>query len=250
MTTNIFDGHARVMATDSRWSIEYGCWLIYLDDTGYEKIERRNGFALMFAGAGGVIQAHKNWIRSAPSNFSNMPGTKGMSVCMVEEKSGEVVFQKHQDIEADNVFCAGTGARPAYNCWSTNKCSKKAVESAKAKDNYSGGDVKYIDFAASKTNLVDYNASALLDIATVSANIWKRGIAMKIHSTPTVSPELPFVKAQSLEEEEKEVRSQIGQLVANGTLTATAPCDGMHSDWSNEDNAKYKQAMARMFGWK
>lgn len=73
---------------------------------------------------------------------------------------------------------------------------------------------------------------------------------MKIHSTPTVSPELPFVKAQSLEEEEKEVRSQIGQLVANGTLTATAPCDGMHSDWSNEDNAKYKQAMAKMFGWK
>jgi hypothetical protein len=50
MTTNIYDGNAKIMACDSRWSIPYGNWVFYLDDSGYEKIHRHTSYSLMFAG--------------------------------------------------------------------------------------------------------------------------------------------------------------------------------------------------------
>lgn len=250
MTTNIFDGNALVMATDSRWSIKQGSWLFYLDDTGYDKIERLNGVAVMFAGEGPKIQEYKNWIHSKPNDLSNMPEVKGMSVCMVDESTGCVDFQKHQDIEENNVFCAGTGAQSAYICWLEKKCSQTAVESAKLKDYYSGGDVKYIDFKTLKTNLAKYFPEQQLTIETISANIMKRGPAMKIHANPTGIPDLPLMKASSdASFDEQDARQRGTELVASGQLSATAPCNGMHSDWSENDKEGFKQALGKMFGW-
>lgn len=252
MTTNIFDGNSGVMATDSRWSIEYGCWLYYLDDTGYSKIERLNGMAIMFAGYGGKIQEYKDWIRSNPTDFSRQPDVKGMSVCMVEESTGNVEVKEEQDIDTNNVLCAGSGARPAYGCWTSNKCSKKAVESAKLVDPCSGGDVKFIDFKNSETNLAEYAAETQLTIAQISANIMKRGISMKIRTTPTGTPDLPFVKAagEDAANEEQLARAAVSELVATGKLSANAPCDGMHNDWSEESKANFRRALGKMFGFK
>lgn len=249
MTTNIFDKNSAVMATDSRWSIEWGSWLMYLDDTGYEKIERSNGVALMFAGYGGKIQQYKDWIRSKPTNFDNMPDVKGMSVCMVNEATNMVMFRKHQDIEANEVFCAGSGARSAYTCWLMNKCSKTAVESAKQKDHYSGGDVKYINFSTKESNLVSYLPQVQLTIQMISENIIQRGIAMKIHATPTGTPNLALQKVANGANDEADARAEMAALVAEGKLSATAPCDGMHNDWSEEDKEDFKAALAQMFGW-
>jgi hypothetical protein len=250
MTTNIYDGNSSVMATDSRWSIEYGSWLLYLDDTGYEKIERLNGMALMFAGHGPKIEEYKIWIHSSPKDFSSMPDVKGMSVCMVHESSNIVEFQKHQDIEANNVFCAGSGARPAYSCWLTNKCSQRAVESAKLKDHYSGGEVKYVNFVTSETNITKFYPQAQLTIGVISANIIQRGISMKIHATPKGTPDLPFPKAgMDSANDDEAPREKMAALVASGELSATAPCDGMHSDWSEDDKGNFKRALGKMFGW-
>jgi hypothetical protein len=249
MTTNIFDGNTSVMATDSRWSIEYGQWLLYLDDTGYEKIERLNGRALMFAGRGLRIQEYKTWIRSQPADFSSMPEVKGMCVCMVDEATGTIIFQKHQEIEANGVLCAGSGARAAYSCWLLNKCARQAVESAKAKDPCSGGEVKYINFAKSETNIADVYPHSQLTINTISANIVQRGIAMKIQSTPYGTPNLPFSKAPSVLDAQEPPREEMAKLVANGTLEATAPCNGMHNDWTEQDKENFKNALAKMFGW-
>lgn len=238
------------MASDSRWSIEYGSWLFYLDDTGYQKIERCNGFALMFAGHGKKIQEYKNWIRSMPEDDSNMPDVKGMSICMAEEATGIVEFAKHQDIESDNVLCAGSGARWAFNCWSENKCSKTAVETAKSKDYCSGGEVKYIDFKTLDTNLKNYHAEAELTIELISRNIIQRGIAMKIQTNTPGVPNLPFPKAEGAANDESVVRAQAAELVAAGKLGATAPCDGMHNDWNESDKANFKRALGKMFKWK
>jgi hypothetical protein len=250
MTTNIFDKNSAVMATDSRWSIEYGQWILYLDDTGYEKIERCNGVALMFAGLGPKIQEYKDWIRSKPTDFSLMPDVKGMAVCMVHEASNNVTFRKHQDIEANNVYCAGSGARPAYSCWLDNKCSKTAVESAKLKDHYSGGEVKYVNFGTSETNLHAVFPQVQMTIQTITDNIIQRGIAMQIHATPTGTPDLKLAKASSgVVNDEQAARAEMASLVAQGKLSATAPCDGMHSDWSEEDKTAFRAALAQMFGW-
>lgn len=252
MTTNIFDGNTSVMASDSRWSIEYGPWIFYLDDTGYEKIERYNGVALMFAGNGRKIQEFKDWIRSNPTDASAMPNEKGMSVCMVNEGSGTLMFQKHQDIDSENVLCAGSGARWAFNCWLANKCSKRAVETAKTKDYCSGGEVKYVDFANAVSNVSTVFAEQNLHIDTVTRNILERGIAMKIQATPKGVPNLPFKKAAgaTAANEELLAREEAAKLAASGQLAATAPCDGMHNEWSEDDKADFRKALGTMFGWK
>lgn len=236
------------MAADSRWSIERGDWLYYLDDTGYNKIERRHGKALMFAGYGGKIQEWKNWIRSNPTSSLNMPGFRGMSVCMVDESSRTVDFDEQQDIVANNVYCAGSGARSAYNCWLTNKCSKRAVETAKLKDYYSGGDVKFIDFTTSETNLTD-DSMTPLTIEMVSEAILQRGIFMNINTNSGI-PNLPNQHASSsAANDEAAVREEIRGLVASGDLSANAPCDGMHNDWTAANKDKFTQALGKMFGW-
>jgi hypothetical protein len=255
MTTNIFDGNAKVMASDSRWSIEYGPWLFYLDDTGYEKILRHNGFSLMFAGNGRKIQEYKDWIRSNPPDDSSMPNEKGMSVCMIEDATGEVVFQRQQDINSENVLCAGSGARWAFGCWIQNKCSKQAVKTAKSKDVCSGGDVKYVDFAqgAVATNVVTYTVQKELHIDTVTKNILERGNAMKIQALPPGTPDLPFNKADGIldvAQNEQAARAAAKALAASGQLTATAPCAGMHNDWDQDDRAEFKKALGKMFNWK
>lgn len=250
MTTNIFDGNSLVMATDSRWSIEYGSWLFYLDDTGYSKILRLNGMALMFAGYGKKIQEYKDWIRSNPSDFSAQPDVKGMSVCMIEEATGSVEVKEEQDIDTNNVLCAGSGARPAYGCWTTNKCSMRAVESAKLVDPCSGGDVRYVNCSTSATNVLDYFAEEQLTIETISSNIINRGIAMKIRTTPMGTPDLPFPKAAGdAANEEQIARTEVASLVASGKLSANAPCDGMHNDWSEDSKKNFQRALGKMFGW-
>jgi hypothetical protein len=40
------------MACDSRWSIQNHNFILYIDDTGFEKIIPHNGIAFMFAGNG------------------------------------------------------------------------------------------------------------------------------------------------------------------------------------------------------
>ncbi|MDB5754338.1 MAG: hypothetical protein JWR56_766 [Massilia sp.] len=252
MTTNIYDGNKKVMATDSRWSIPYGPWLFYLDDTGYEKIERFGGYSLMFAGNGDKIQEYKDWIRSAPADDSGMPIEKGMSVCMIEDATGVVAFQKHQDIESQNVLCAGSGSLWAFGCWMDHRCSKQAVETAKSKDNQSGGDTKFIDFSTAATNLVPVVGQADIRIDTVTRNILTRGIAMKIQTVPTGVPNLNFPKAPAANAsfDEATAREEAKKLAAAGQLNATAPCAGMHNDWSPEDKSQFKHALGKMFGWK
>lgn len=239
------------MACDSRWSISYGPWFFYLDDSGYEKIERYNNVALMFAGDGRKIQEFKDWIASDPVDSSSMPAEKGMSVCMVDEATGKVMFEKHQDINSDNVLCAGSGALWAFGCWKDNKCSKQAVKTAIQKDFCSGGAVKYIDFAKPDTNLLPIPGAAKLHIDAVTNNILTRGNVMKIQATPTGVPNLPLPKAEgaSAANDEQIARAEAARLAANGQLSATAPCAGMHNEWSDQDRSAFKEALGKMFGW-
>lgn len=239
------------MATDSRWSIQHGNWLFYLDDTGYDKIERMNGMALMFAGYGAKIQEYKYWLRSNPADDSNMPDVKGMSVCMVEESTGIVEVKEEQEIDESNVLCAGSGAWPAYRCWQANKSPLRAVDSAKMVDICSGGEVKFIDFPNSKTNVVSVHGAADLTIQVISENIFKRGIPMKLHTTQQNALNMPFSKvAGGAANDEHAAREEIGALIASGELSANAPCAGMNNDWSDASKANFKRALGKMFGWK
>jgi hypothetical protein len=251
MTTNIFDSNGQMMATDSRWSIQLAGWLMYVDDVGYDKIVEQNGKVLMFAGFGRAIQQWKDWIASNPTGPSGMPIHKGMSVCMVDAATKSVDFEAEQDIVNNGVYCAGSGARHAYGCWVYNKCAKKAVETAKSLDFFSGGEIKYFDFKNSINNLTPKALLTNITIDTVDAAILKGGQIMKININIPAPGNPPFTMAASANSDDSTIAAeQIRAKIASGELSATAPCDGMHNDWSKENKDRFSEALGKMFGWK
>jgi hypothetical protein len=129
-----------------------------------------------------------------------------------------------------------------------NKCSKKAVETAKQKDYFSGGPVKFVDFTGNLDNLDRVVVANDLHITTLTQNILTRGHAMKIQSTPQNAPS--HVMAEGGRKRRSRSTPTALQLAAAGQLTATAPCNGMHNDWSENDKSAFRGALGKMFGWK
>lgn len=251
MTTNIYDSNQFIMATDSRWSIQLGCWLMYADEVGYDKIIHQRGKVLMFAGFGSAIQAWKDWILSTPIGPVDMPPHKGMAVCMVDATTKIVDFDAHQDIVDSGVYCAGSGARHAYGCWKSNNSAIKAVETAKSMDIFSGGEIKYFDCNNQSNNLTQLAPLTNITINTVDEAILRGGKIMKINLPSPGNP--PFslrTESSANDDGEASAIALITRKVASGELSATAPCDGMHNDWTDVNKEKFTLALGNMFGWK
>lgn len=241
MTTNVFDGNAAVMATDSRWSIRHGKYVIYLDDTGFEKIELRNQHAFMFAGNGLRIQEWKSWIRSDPKDDSTQPAEEGICVCVVSMDTKQVKFSVKQDVEREGGFFAGSGSTYAVPCWLVNKDAKRAVDTAKQSDIFSGGEIKFFNFATGAHNLGYPSGDITIQMVVEAIN--KRGLAMTTNVNSTQP--FPFAVAANDNPELAEIR----QKIANGELSANAPCDGMYNEWTKEEKSSLKRALGDVFGW-
>lgn len=244
MTTNIFDGTARVMASDSRWSICHGNYLIYLDDSGCDKILTRHNRAIMFAGNGGRIQEWKDWIMSDPTDDSNQPKEEGICVCMVDTTNGKVVLSVKQKVVNIHGYFAGSGSNYAAPCWVQNQDARRSVETAKVADICSGGEVKYIDVSNAEKHIHNLYTGSWVTIQMVDDAILKRGLVMNISNEGGKA--LPFAAAANDNEELADIKAKI----AAGDLSASAPSDGMYEEWSSEEKGQLKRAFSDMFGWK
>lgn len=242
MTTNVFDGKVAFMATDSRWSIQRGRWLLYLDDTNFDKIEISDDAAFMFAGRGIQIELWKHWIRSKPKDKSNMPAVEGISVTGVNLKTKERYTEGKSITHDDSIF-AGSGARYAVQCWNKNRCARKAVDTAKTYDCATGGDLKYFDFDSGEKKLGG-SLFAPATIADIDQALATRGMIMDITAKGTP---IPF-KLSELAAAQDEIQS-IREDIAAGTLSAQAPCDAMYSEWSPEEKERLTGFLGRAFGW-
>lgn len=244
MTTNVFDGNQAVIATDSRWSVLWGQWLVYVDDSRFEKIERFGDFAFMFAGKGSIIQQWKSWIRSKPVDNSGMPTCDGVSVCIVDANSHNVVFSERQDIVKEGAYFSGTGSRYAYLCWDKNRNPLMSVETAKSVDAFTGGEVKYLNMRDGSHNLYAVTEDVTIDM--VSTAIETRGMVMEISSVSKRGVPFKLSEIAANDAGMQEVKN----MIANGSLTPEAPCDGMHSEWSSEQKDRLKDALSTVFKWK
>jgi hypothetical protein len=235
MTTNVTDLTSQQMASDSRWSIPKTEFLVYLDDSGFDKIVTQHDLALMFAGNAGVIQSWKDWLPIATEN-SPIPEVVGIAVCAVNLTTGQIVFESGQDIYPNEARFAGTGAFHAYNCWQVNGCPRKAVNSAKIVDIYSGGEVKYLVFSSKDTNVS--NSTGVKDLHQMLAtkgmvmytngfNGYQPGYVLGIEDAAKSDPEVAKIKDQ----------------IASGAVVASAPCGAMYNDWTEESKAKLEAAI-------
>lgn len=246
MTTNVYDSVQGVLASDSRWSVTYGSYLVYIDDTGFEKIEiLNNKHAFMFAGFARAIQNWKTWIRSNPTNMDGAPDFEGMCVCVVDIEANKVLFSQRQDIVKDGSYFAGSGSRHAALCWLVNKCAKRAIETAKTRDICTGGDVKYFDIKSKTHNL--YNVRKDITMEMVRNALVQRGEVMTIATANDLNP--PFKKLADLVAANDADAVEISAQLASGALNPQAPCDGMVSEWTAAERSDLTNVFGEVFGW-
>jgi hypothetical protein len=156
MTTNVFDGHVGLMTSDSRWSnCSLGYVIVYVDDADFEKIICTDRLAFMFAGDAAKINQWKRWALDPNSVMRTVPDPDGVAMCMVDIATREIRREFDCDPECvdEKARFAGTGAKPAFKCWSGNRDARKAVLTAIDADRFSGGPVKFFEFETKLNNL-------------------------------------------------------------------------------------------------
>lgn len=238
MTTNVFDEAKGLMATDSRWSIKQGKYIVYLDDTGCEKILLMHNRAIMFAGNGGRIQQWKDWLLSEPKDDSLQPKEEGLCICIADLTTGKMKRSFKQTVVDNKGYFAGTGTTYAVPCWVQNGDAKRSVDTAKIADDFSGGEVKYFNFSSRKHNIISGNN---VTIQMVDNAILTRGLVMTTNDKQSVS----FATEAMRDADLAKMRAKI----AAGDLSASAPSDGMYDQWSQEEKNSLKESLGEMFGW-
>lgn len=245
MTTNVFDKGASLLASDSRWSfrliedrpIKITKALVYVDNTGFDKIEYQPDYSYIFAGPSDLINAWKLWINSPTRNLERPPGvTNDFAICIIETATGKIMDEHGQKITDDNYRFAGTGAKPAHECWMANKLAKMAVQSAMVHDPFSGGDVKFLELTTAKHNL---NQTGTFESINKMALI--KGMVM--YMTPNQTP-IPIDQASANDPRIKELADKI----AKGDMCAEAPSGHDTIVWTETDVKRLQNTLEKMYG--
>ncbi|MEQ5201640.1 hypothetical protein ABN228_03885 [Providencia rettgeri] len=244
MTTTVYDRINKQVACDSRWSVDltqhgYTGHILYVDDTGFEKIANRGDFAMVVAGNGGLIQRWKEWWSSEALEQMHppvvLPTGQCISLYIVQKSKNKVIFDKGHKLAALNadtneieaVF-SGSGGNHAANDWFSFHDSKNAVEFAKQNDFYTGGTVRYVEFETDTHNLQD----ELMSFDLVVHSILNKGRIMD-----TKNPHLEHVAITADEV------AHVRQMVINGSITPCAPTGKDTTDWDENSKGRLLDAI-------
>lgn len=238
MTTNVCDVSVGMLTSDSRWSRETGEWIIYVDDTGYDKIVFDAKLAFLFAGDMVNIDAWKQWVVNGRTGPMPLSYLQRMSVIQVDINTGKVIFQSHQFLNSSfgvsvKALYAGTGAPSAKKCWDTNKCAATAVESAKLDDMLSGGTVVYLNRKTKGTNVT--NGKSASDVIQQAK---EKGMIM--HKTSGQAPVPVKVAANDVS---NPAAQAVANLVLSGGVSFSAPFPEIDAPWSEEKVKEFEAAL-------
>lgn len=243
MTTNVYDKDKSLLTTDSRWSyrplsdgVPSTQVVAYVDDTGFDKIAFDDVAVFMFAGPGDLIDRWKTFVSSPNKVLLRRPDVaRTFAICMILKSSGEIVMEHGQKIKGSGFRFAGTGAEPAYECWSSNKDPKKAVKSATTKDPLSGGTVKFFQSQDGTHNL-----DTGVAFSSVAEQFLAKGQVMYTAQNAIV----PVAQAAQQD-------PRIAALVAKvqkGGVSAEAPSGYDPVVWTPEDEQRLDDALSKLYG--
>lgn len=236
MTTNAIDRRKVIIASDSRWSLVENDHLIYVDDTGFEKIATRPFSAMICAGDGVLIEAWRNWYLARQLLVANLPPTErpfqdgqvSIDVTLVAE-DGQILFIKGVYITLDeHALFAGSGAAPAYECFEVNRSATLSVESASKVDPQTGGAIKFVDLQLRKHNLSQPGRT----LKDANQELLARGMAMDL-TTKKVIPMRDYLATAT---------QQKGNFQA-GDSGLSAPTGKNCRPWTSADKERLKQAV-------
>jgi hypothetical protein len=244
MTTNVRDSISGLFAADSRWSIDLRPEgleaIVFVDSAAYSKILMTANLAYMFAGRSNVIDLWKAMIdvaeRDGKLDWSLLP-VNGMAVSVVGLADAQVKFEfgheiRLPDASASEASFAGTGSVAACTCWTVNKDPRKAVETAKGSDIFTGGNVRYLEFLSKNNNLIA--DSSLITLQNAFA---KEGMIMETKLGVASTP-VPLKDALA-----KQGLAAALLKIESGELSPTAPCDAVYNNWPTKERNKLVAAM-------
>lgn len=235
MTTNVLDLQSDIATSDSRWSITWPDAVIYVDDTGFDKIFEHNRYLFVFAGTSNLIQIWKNHISDPATTGIPPTDANGMSIAVTitDLDSGTVLFEHRQAAVYESVRFAGSGAAYAEQSWFGNFCAKSAVETASEFDICTGGDVKYYAFNG------EHNVDLSTTIQSIPNAIQTKGMIM--YRKQLGNPVPVSVAAQN--------DSRIGTLIDNlttGKESMCAPFPNMHQPMACAEKRALEKALTKV----
>lgn len=241
MTTNVFCIKSNMLASDSRWSykelddrINTTYAIAYVDDTGYDKIAFDEDTGYIFAGPGETIDKWRTWALSKNQSVMQRPAVaNNFAVCMTDLATAEIIMEHGQKISDEFCRTAGTGAKPAYECWTTNGNARRAVDSAKMLDHFSGGDVKFLCGTTRKNNL-DFSAT----FSSIAQQFLNKGMVMYPASP---NPPIPIVQAAN---DDPRIRALVDKVKLD-QLSAEAPSGFDPVVWTPADEQRLDAALAK-----
>lgn len=128
--------------------------LLFVDNTGFDKIADRSRGVMVCAGSAMLIQQWKTWFRNGdpqadlPPTFIDYGNGRQdeayVAILTKPDFNTAFISGVYHDYEDAAKFC-GSGAEFAKDCYSANGCSMKCVDTAATHDPQTGGDVKFVD---------------------------------------------------------------------------------------------------------
>jgi len=247
MTTNVYDVAAGLLTSDSRWSADEGEWIVYVDDTGFDKIIADAQLAFLFAGNILNIAEWKGWVKSGRLQPAPLDRLDGTSLIMVEIATGSVVFGTDYLLVSrydamPSAWYSGTGAPHAKDCWEVNRCAMTAVASATKVDKYSGGTTSHFNRNSRASNVT--NSAA---VESVLVQMRERGIMKNNNGAEFMISDVIAADAANdpASKQIDDVAKRLAQKVMQGNVTLSAPFPGIDQPWTNEKKSELARVLAR-----
>jgi hypothetical protein len=240
MTTNVFDVTAGQLTSDGRWSFEKLDWLVFVDDTGYDKMIFDDELGFAFAGNVSKINIWKEWVAGGRKGPEPMGHLDQMQLIIVNMASGVLEFASDYILfsHAGNVLEAlygGSGGPSAKDCWNSNRCARTAIDSAKSNDVYSGGETKFLLRETRQNNLTNNIA-----VTEINEQCKQRGLMMNLKN-----PLNTVLVKDAANDPSNPIAQSVATEVMQGKAEMSAPFPGMHLPWTQEKKSELASVLAR-----
>ncbi len=237
MTTNVLDKRNSRVASDSRWSIQKGDELFYVDDTIFEKIVDRGQIVMICAGNAHLIRVWRDWFSNAltlpyPPTLVQLGNGKfdTIHLTIVVKEGFQTFFTRGEYANhGDDARFAGSGRNHANNCYSQHGCSDRCIATASMFDPCTGGRVNYVNFRDGATNLnyVDMSVDELYQKLKTDGNV------MNIRTkSQTKLSDLPA--------------DYLDNATASGAFALSAPTGVPAQEWTEQEHDELTKAIQRI----
>lgn len=255
MTTFLCDFANAITTADTRWSIgadkpitlsDGKGYMLFCDDTGFDKLTAHGPFILMTAGSSLFISEWKKWWLTS-RDTSNKPetvdadGVPQVALAIVNLEKSETLFdfglghflycQEENSVKA---FSAGSGSKHAADALILCGCARSSIEMAALSDPCTSKDVKFVCIKTNTNNL----SPTIYDHRVINEAIAKRGYIMELN------PNFTF---NAVRLSEHPLYNEVVAKLEKSDVVATAPAPGLSGlKWTNETEKNFEAAMKKV----